>query len=1126
MNLNFLKSAFDRIGEQSKQLEQIAASSEKTAAAVTTGGVLYTKVDEIVVLLRQIAVNGMASKKEALKDAKVLGLVGKATEPLGKGFQLIVAALNDLPDADVATKKMDALVGGLVKLGDVGKSILQFAGFMAMAAPLMVIAAIVSPLLLTSLFLITKGLEMLNNRVDLKGAKHFEILGDIGKSILLFGGSLALFGLIGPVAVLGALFASSSILIISGTFKLLEKMKVIDTIEKGTKALTFAALSILSIGASLALFDLVAPDPERILQIGTVIGATALTFGLIGLIGNTIERGAKAMGFAALTIVGIGLALYFFDQLVPGNDILNMQTVKAFVVVGAITAGFLLAGKVAGTIAKGAGAMIVAGIAIIAIAFGINILEDALPKKNTWERIGQYSAIVAGLGVAMALAGASAGLVALGAAQMIVAGIALVVIGAGISVLEKAMPKKNAMERIGQYGAVIGGLGTAMALAGAASPLILLGSAAMLVAGVSVMVIAGGVAVLSSLPTKKLFSKGGLFEDSGQTGFLGGTKTNFEVMMDAIADGVAVNPVTAGAMLLGGKAFITTGNALILIGKGISKFQKIARATDLNTLKTNVNTIITSLSDSFANIGNKYKGGAEAIFTGLNPVAQGISATRGMGQALTGIAVGIQAMAELKFPTKYNKEGNPIEFKSMKSDAPKKVAENTAMITKALAGVFGKIGEKYPGGITSIFTGGSTVAQGISAVQGMGGALAGIATGVQEMANLRFPIGYDKKGQPNKFAEIDDIPEMLDKVNNNLKRILFGEDMSAETEGGLISIFTSVGKPKGTDGSFLKSKRYKDGKEMLQGVGTPIKNLAEGVQAMANMKFPTGFDKDGNPKGFIQINDIGKKIKIVNNNIKKILLGEGVEGSEGLVGIFKKLGGEDNSSWFSSSTIEKGSEIAKMISEPIQSIADAVDKLASSDINAGDISKKIKQFTQALITGNGTDKSLIEAKSNLYQNVGKSYEQIGEAMPDITEGLETSVSAINNMNLEKLTEAKEMFEALATLTHGGGSEDILAQMGNSLENALERLAQMLNNFNQTVEEGNTGQQITLEELNNTLNTLKESVTPVAANTDQSTVTQAPTQNTADMDKVVRAIRDLELMLDSDGIKIRTNPLGT
>ena len=69
-----------------------------------------------------------------------------------------------------------------------------------------------------------------------------------------------------------------------------------------------------------------------------------------------------------------------------------------------------------------------------------------------------------------------------------------------------------------------------------------------------------------------------------------------------------------------------------------------------------------------------------------------------MGKALTGIARGMQAMANLKFPVKFDKEGNPIEFESMDSDAPQRVATNAAMITGTLATVFGEIGLKYPGG--------------------------------------------------------------------------------------------------------------------------------------------------------------------------------------------------------------------------------------------------------------------------------------------------------------------------------------------------------------------------------------------------------------------------------------------
>ena len=1600
MNLNFLKSAFDRIGSQSKQLEQIAAASETTAAAVTAGGVLYTKVDEMVVLLRQIAENGMASSKEALKDAKVLGLVGKAMEPLGKGFQLLVAALNELPNADEATRKMDALVGGLVKLGDVGKSILQFAGYMALAAPLLLLAAIASPLALISLFFITKGLELVNNKVDKESLEKMAMLGDVGKSILLLGGSLALFGLIGPLAITGALFAGISLLLIGGTFALLnkigldgeemqkkgealtkigisllalggtlaligalsglvlkgalvaglsvlmiggtfallnkmnldneelvakgealtkigigllalggtlaligalsglvlkgalvaglsvlmiggtfallnkigldgeemqkkgealtkigisllvlggslaligalgglvlkgalvaglavlmiggtfallnkmnldneeleakgkaltkigisllafgaplallgvlsglvlkgalvaglavlmiggtfallnkigldgeemqkkgealtkigisllvlggslalfgligplaikgalfagislliiggtfallnkmnlddkeleakgkaltkigigllalggslaliglfgglvlkgalvasiavlaiggvfwvlDKMKVIDKMEDGAKGLAMTALSILALGISLALFDLVAPEPKKILQIGAVIAGTAVAFGIIGIFGDTILKGAKAMGFVALSILALGLSLYFFDMLVPG-DILSWDTLKAFVVVGALGAGFYLAGKGASTIAKGALAMLIAGVALIVIGLGVKVLDSALPKENTWERIGQMGAVIGGLGVAMALAGASGGLIALGALQMIVAGISLIVIAGGVAALDAALPKKDTWERIGQMGALIGGLGVAMALAGAsgglialgalqmivagisliviaggvaaldaalpkkdtwerigqmgavigglavamaaagvASPFILLGSAAMLVAGVAVMVIAGGVAILSALPAKKLFSKGGLFGDSGQTGFFGGVKSNFEVMMDAIADGVAVNPITAAGMLLGSAAFITAGVALLSIGKGIAEFQKVAEKADLKNLNTNVNLIVSSLAETFGTIGTLYPGGAAGLFSGGSVVAQGIDATMGMGRALTGIARGMQAMANLQFPTKFDKEGNPIEFESMDSDAPARVATNAAMITGVLATVFGKIGERFPGGkaslFSSIFGSGkqSAVADGISSVMGMGDALTGIALGVQAMADLKFPTAYDKNGKPIAFESVN-ISDKIKQVASNVNLILLGEDGVS----GLVGTFTNVGKANGPDKGLFTSTDYEKGVEMIQNVGTPLLNLAEGVQMMANLRFPTKYDKDGKAIAFTDAKGIPAKLKQVENNVKMILLGK--DGKSGLVGIFKSLGAEDDSGWFSSSTIERGAEIAKMISEPIKNIADAASKLMEGNWDATDAANKIKILIGALTSGNDTDPKLLDTKRWLWIRSGEAYEKmgqsipsiinalntvkpegatafrnafwgvvdakdpaagyaaqgyawtrIGDAMPKIGDGMEVTAGAINSMDLKKLTEARTMFEALATLTHGGDANNILSKMGDSLETALQNLAEMLNNFKDTVEEGNVGQQGALGAVSSAVSSLKQIVAPAATRRTTAQTTAAP-QNNIDMSGVVRAIEDLENVLVQQGVRVRT-----
>jgi hypothetical protein len=100
-----------------------------------------------------------------------------------------------------------------------------------------------------------------------------------------------------------------------------------------------------------------------------------------------------------------------------------------------------------------------------------------------------------------------------------------------------------------------------------------------------------------------------------------------------------------------------------------------------------------------------------------------------------------------------------------------------------------------------------------------------------------------------------------------------------------------------------------------------------------------------------------------------------------------------------------------------------------------------------------------DAQTELWNAIGSNMTATGGAFPTIS-------SAINSMDLAKLTEARTMFEALAVLSKGGSPSDVLAQMGQSLESALENLAEMLENFRSTVQEGNEQNTGVLEKVGN------------------------------------------------------------
>ena len=1161
-------SAFDRLGGQGASLTAIEENTRETKENLAIGGDLYSRIDELVTAITDIK-DGKSGGGGDIKQALAMAIIAPSMKPIGLGLKYVVDAINALEGTgSEISEKTEALIGGLTKLGEVGASILKFAGYMFLATPLLLLVAVASPLIALSLFLILGAISMASKMLDDKKMETLGKLKGVGIGILVLAGSLALtslfilpaikgaigavliIGLIGlalmligqksldkmeqfgkaalslamglgamvlvfaisslimPFAIKGAFMSMLIIGIIGITFFLLEKLGIMDKIEDGAKGLLMAAGAILGIGIALALFHIISPPMTDLLNIAMIVGAIGFTFGIIGaMFGTQIEKGAKALLWAGLAIIVLALSLLLFVKIVgniSGGDILS--SFAPLLLIGAIGAAFYLAGLGATEIAKGAGAMILGGVAIIILGIGFLILRKSIGDDG-WTFIGQAMALIGGIGIAMGIAGLAFPYIALGAAAMLLAGVALIAIGAAMHILKK-------------------------------------------------------------LDFKAMTGKGGVLGPSGKKtkGFLGigggRMKTNMEVMFEAIAVSFMLNPFHIGAMYAGAPALIMAGVALITVGKGIAAFQKIAKETNLDTLGKNVNNIVFTLSTTFGIIGKMFPGGQQSLFSSIfgggggSAVAQGISSTMGMGKALTGIARGMQAMANLKFPTKFDKEGNPIEFESMDSDAPQRVAKNAAMITGTLALVFGAIGERFPGGqkslMQSIFGGGksSPVADGISATMGMGKALTGIAKGFQAMANLNFPTAWDKDGKPIAFEAID-IHTSIPLVQENTMAIV----------AGLSSVFAKIGKdPDTSDGSWWGGKStVEKGIEVVQGIGKPLMNLASGVQAMANLKFPTGFDKDGKATGFETITNIkGIKSKIGKNTQMLI---------EALTDVFTTIGGgkaKKSSWWQGASKFEKGIAVVNMVGEPykklsdsIKGIVDIVGKLDTKSF-AGKIEDIISVFTSDAAVGQ--DPKLLDGKRWLTDSIGGTFEKLGSSIPEIINALSsynpelgkaffggfvgpvdpkdiggsytkqrllwnaigTSMVhtkdsmpgitiAINEMDMEKLVESRKMFEALGVLANGGEPSDILAAMGESLEEALQNLADMLGEFQSSVAENTATTGGALDGIKDGI----KSMLPGGKG-----VSRPSGGGGGDNSDVVRAVRQLQTALTSQGIKVK------
>ena len=223
---------------------------------------------------------------------------------------------------------------------------------------------------------------------------------------------------------------------------------------------------------------------------------TGLAMGLLAYLAYEIGKNWKTIALGTLALSLMSLSILFFAYSLAMFQSINLQ-VTDILLLGGVMAVTGYAMYLFGQNWKqiGLGAMVLAFTAIAVL-----ILAYALTKfKESGLEVGDailLGAIVGGLGIAMKLAGDNFVEIGLGAGVMILAGIALVIIASGVLVFKRAdITTEDALI----LGSIVVGLGLAMAAAGAGSVFIALGAAAMILAGVSLVVMSGAFAIFKTI---------------------------------------------------------------------------------------------------------------------------------------------------------------------------------------------------------------------------------------------------------------------------------------------------------------------------------------------------------------------------------------------------------------------------------------------------------------------------------------------------------------------------------------------------------------------------------------------------------------------------------------------------
>jgi hypothetical protein len=443
--------------------------------------------------------------------------------------------------------------------------------------------------------------------------------------------------------------------------------------------------------------------------------------------------------------------------------------------------------------------------------------------------------VLVGIAAIFGLAGAALPNMMAGALALAMAGVALIALGAGLLVFNYAVSSIGSMEDVGKMALAIGGISLVFAAAGLAAPLILPGAIALAVAGVALILLSVGVAIFSLVwsmdSTKELFALAPGKGKDAQGKPVEGTQTYFELAITSIAYGMAINPITAGFIILGSGALIVASIALMLLSAGVGMFGKMY-AKEEGKGKGSIfadrpGYEVGGLFGIGTRPGSNLEFAVESIARSfmLKPiqVAAMYSTAPALimaGFALSSIADGVSDFVKVidKITDKDGLEG-----------VAKKISTTLTVISQAFGAIgadsspLGRLGGSLLAGMGINVPGTDKYSPeegkaGIAATRGMGDILVNVAKGVAAFATMRY---VDSKG----------------------KEVKIGPDEQAKAIANITSVMTTIPQAFGSIGSSTTSLGRLASKLIEGATGVSIPTTGEYSAEEVKSKF--GFDFGG-----------------------------------------------------------------------------------------------------------------------------------------------------------------------------------------------------------------------------------------------------------------------------------------
>ena len=762
------------IGTQTQGTNAVLQKLDKLVAAQT--GAIDGNIDSIMLrlalnrnkLLAKIASGkggggaaGAAGggKADKLKEGgEALKLLGAGASTLAKGmliFSLVPKSgirkfrdtLYDLFDImnQFNGKKVKKAAEGFKIIAD---SIGTFAKNLVKATFLLPIGMIGIELLKKSLKILLPTFEKLGkeSKEIKKGSKALDLM---GTSLLSFAKGLALAGLVAVVGIIAIPFLIISLILIGGAMLLLGRLS--KPITKGAKALDRVGDALKSFGIGLAIFAIttffIMLQPTILLGMVASLVLIGGAVALIGLLNKQINKGSLSlilMG-AGLIVFGIGYAIFAASVSATVTDIKDVGMQLA--VLGGIGLVTALLGVGLSLIAQGALSLVLMGLGLA--VFGLGYIPFAKATKDaTLDSVAVQAGVLTALGLVFAAAGLAAIAIVPGAVAFAAVGAALLVLAPGLAAMQSVnftqedalnltttlAGVKSAFIGPPNKGGVISGIFKSIggAISGGAD-------AVQMTAAAVGFAAAGKALTVLSVGLKEYKKISWTADDSLQlTTVLSGISAAFaQAGGEAAAPGgvfgaVFGNAFSPNATEKGIDSVMGAGKALTSIATGLTAFSALVKSKiNIETLAEDIGMVLGFVSQAFAAIGGANQdvesGGFFSGLFGIKSTAteEGIRSVRDAGDALTGIAKGLEAFSGIKDP----------------AGTAAKIGEVLGFVSQAFAAIGGANQDVESGGFFSSLFGIKSTAteEGIRSVKGAGDELVKIGTALEKFAGLKDP---------------------------------------------------------------------------------------------------------------------------------------------------------------------------------------------------------------------------------------------------------------------------------------------------------------------------------------------------------------------------------------------------